>query len=251
MSDNMTEAELLSTDRDSLLESLSFDLMSDNIQNQILYNTTSTVDFMDVVKRKFNAILELPEVDDEDRVELKFQMVDFCNDLIGMIANSHNLFINLVSEDYESYMKLLDTLYNFLVLSRYSTVERFLINYINENKLQLIETLDIGDDKRKDITTLSNKKKNINKDNICILSNIDAVIQFIQHGLLVSPLEFIDIVSDGEYYAETLREYYEDGTVVGDFANSLLNCVLSDDYDTSEITRIRNNIRISLYEEEI
>lgn len=249
MVDNMVRAEILSTDRDSLLESLSFDLMSDNIQNQILYNNTSTVDFMDVIKRKFDTILNMQEVEDEDKVEIKYQMIEFCNDLIGMIADTHNLFINLLSEDYESYMELLDTLYNFFVLNRFVTVEKFLINYINQNKLQLIEAMDIGDDKRKDITTLSNKKKNISKNNIYILSNIDQVIRFIHYSQLVNPMEFIETILDGEYYTEQIKEYYIEGTISGDFTVSLLNSVLSDDYDTSEVTRIRNNIRISLYEE--
>lgn len=235
------------TDLESLLESLSLDLMENNIDMQISCQISSTTDFLSTVFSKFRYILNMDDIVDEDKMEIRFQIIDFCDELIAKIANNYELVVNEISDDYESKIELLDTLYNFFILNRYGNVERFLINYINKNKEELIEILQI-DDKNKDITSISNKKKNISRENICMLSQLTEVINFIRTNQVVDAMEFINIINEGEYYTDKLIQYYDNYTLAGDFTQILLNEVLDDDYDTSELSRIRNNVRISLYE---
>lgn len=244
--DYNTTLETDKTDLESLLESLSLDLMKDNILQQINYQTTSTTDFMSTIFAKFKVILEQDWIDDDNKREIRFQMCDFCDELILSISNHYNLFINQISDDYESKIEIVNTLYNFFVLNRFDNIERFFIAYINKYKNELIETLDI-DDKSKDITSISNKKKNLSRENVCILSNITEIINFIKNNNTVDPVEFMELINDGEYYTDRLITYYQDAEIAGDYINILLSEVLNDDYDESEISRIRNNIRISFY----
>ncbi len=237
----------VSTDLETLLESLSFDLMKDNIIMQIENQIPSTTDFLSTVISKFRYILEMDGIADDGIREIRYQIVDFCDELINKITSAYSLGINQVSDDYETKIEILETLYNFLIISRVSNTERFILSYINRYKDQIIETMGL-DDKNKDITSFSAKKKNISRENICILSQLTEVINFIRQNHVVDPIEFISLINDGELYTDRLLQYYQDSTIFGDFTGILLNDVLDDDYDNGEIARIRNNIRIALYE---
>lgn len=246
MYDTTDILETESLDTESLLSSLSLDLITDNIMCQVNNYTTSTTDFLDTVKRKFDAILADDMIDDDDKSNLKYEMVEFCSRIIADISNVYNIAVNMISDDYETAIKLLSTLYNFLVLNKFSNVEKFLINYIKSNKMHLIETLDL-DDKAKDITSIANRKKNMDKYDVCILSCVTEITNFIVNGNFIEPEEFIQYIDDGEIYISYMRDYYADMTISGNFANTLLHTVVSDGYDGSEVTRIRNSIRTAFY----
>lgn len=232
---------------ESLLESLSLDLMKDNISRQIQYESSSTTDFLSTIISKFRVILEMDGIDDDDMREVRFQMVEFCDELITEISGHYELFMTELPDDYDTKIEILETLYNFFVLNRFSNVEKFLINYINKNKSELIEALGI-DDKSKDITSMSNKKKNITRENVCILSSMTEIINHIRSNIHIGELEFINTINDGEYYADKLGEYYTNAEIAGNFTSILLNEVLDDAYDSNELARIRNDIRIAFYE---
>lgn len=235
-------------DRRSLLEALSLDLIKDSIDNQINYSLPSTTDFLSTVLSKFNYILSMEDIDDEDKAEVKFQIIDFCEDLIVDISNKFNIFIDHTNNDYESSIKLLSTLYNFLVLNRSNNVERFLINYIHKNKHELVETLGLSPDKKDIISFAANKQDEIDKDSVCMLASMTQVINFITSTNIIEPTEFLETINDGEYYTNNMIDYYSDCTISGSFIGVLFNDVLDDDYDSNELTRIRNNIRISFYQ---
>ena len=242
------QLESETVDRESILESLSLDLMKDNIEQQIDYTVQSTTDFLSIVLTKFNVILSTEEIDEDDKQEAKFLMIDFCEELIGKISKKFNLFIDETSMDYESMIKMLYTLYNFFIINRCNNVEKFLINYITKNKKNLIDVMGLSDNDNKDITTIANKKKNLPKENIVVLSALTQIVDFIRLNHIVEPLEFIETVNDGECYTSYLKDYFETATISGDFIAIMLNEVLDEDYDCSEVTRIRNNIRLSLYD---
>lgn len=242
--EDILETEGLETE--SLLSSLSLDLMTDNMMYQIYNQTSSTTDFFHIVRMKFNAIVEDERIDNEDKSNIKYEIVEFCSRLIAEISNVYNIAVNLVSDDYATAISILDTLYNFFVLNKYSNVEKFLINYIKTNKMNLIDTLNIND-RGKDVTSIANRKKNLDKYDVCILSCITEITNFIVNGNFVEPQEFFDYIDDGEIYISSMRRYYEDMTICGNFVNTLLHTMASDGYDGSEVTRIRNSIRTAFY----
>lgn len=230
------------SESETLLEALSLDLMKSNIEQQIRYIIPTTTDFLGTVFNKFRLILEMDEIEDDDKREMRYQMVDFCDNLIDDIAIQYNLCVNEISDDYDHKMELLEAMYNFFVINRVNNIERFLIGHINSHKRDLIEALGI-DDKSKDITSMSNKKKNISKENICVLSHIQEMIDFIRQEGIVSSEEFLEQVNDGEYYTEIIHGYFRDCTLGGNFVPILLNEVLDAAYDSVESARIRNTVR--------
>ena len=128
MNDVCTVLEQEAFDRESLLESLSLDVMTDNILLQLDGCFHSTLDYLSIVITKFKTILAYDGIDEEDKSEIKHQIIDFSDTLSQDIANRYNLGVNMVFDDYESHLNLLDTLYNFFILNRFSIVEDFIVS---------------------------------------------------------------------------------------------------------------------------
>lgn len=245
--DEREDLRLDLNDRRSLIESLSLDLITDSVNKQIEYTLGSTTDFLTTAFDKFRMILDMEDIDEEDRQDLKYQMIDFCEDLIRSIGNKFDLFVDHTSMDYESIMQLLYSMYNFFVLNRANNVEKFLINYIHQNKLAIIDSLGLSYDAIKDITGYSNKKKNINKDDIVVLSSLTSIIDFVTKNNIIDPMEFLETIDDGEIYVSNIINYFNSAVISGNFVNILFNDILNDDYDSNELSKIRNDLRISFY----
>lgn len=242
--DTINELNQDSLDKESLLASLSLDLMTDSIKQQIDGYVESPTDFLGIVLQKFNVILEDETISQEDKSEVKFQMIDFCQTIITEIANKYNMLINLLEDGYEAHTELAETLYNFFVLNRYENAEQFLIQYIKNNIDTLSDALDIHDN-GKDVTTMAHKQMNLPKPNIIILSHVTDIIGYIRRDACIENEEMLNTLDVGEYYVNELLNYCTDGTISGNFVQPLLNDALGDDYDNMEFVRIRNNIRIA------
>lgn len=234
------------TNLDDLLNALGLSLTTDNIRKQINNETSSTINFLEEVRGKFDNFLVEETIDEEDKTEIKLQMMDFCEDLIQQIVDEYGLFLNVISDDYETLLSILDILYNFFILNRYQNVEDFIIQYIEINKVPLSESIE-NDDKIKDVTTISNRKKNFDPLDVFILSHINEIINFIKNSGVIDSHEFINTINDGELYISKIANLFDDGTLYGNFVPRLLQVVLGEEYDSNEATRIRNSIRTSFY----
>lgn len=232
---------------DTVFDTLSLDMMTDNINSQINCELNSDTDFIEIVFGKFNMILENRMNYDEDDVQdLKIQINDFCHDIISRISDKYNLICNFNYMDESlSYMTVLESLYNFFVLDKYSNVENFLIQYISSNSALLAEELNIPTDDIEDITTASNKQRQLDPNIIVVLSHIEDTLDLIRNSYDIDPLTFIDTVDDGGVHVSNIREYVESGELMGDFIRPLLNDVITDYSDYSS-TKIRADIRTAL-----
>lgn len=236
------ETQQDSFDLGSLLNSLSLDVVSDNITLQINGKFDSDIDFLGIATDKFHTILEYDKVEPEIKSELKEQMIGICDRFTGMITDKFNLAPNMLFDDYQNRLNLLETLYHFFVLKEYDNVKTFIISYIEQNKKALIESLRT-EEVEKDITTLANQKRNLSEEDIFILSHEDSIINYIRRGDFITSEEFLATLPDSGEATELLN-YLNEGTLAGNFVNVMLNEVLGSDYDNGAITRIRSDIRI-------
>lgn len=231
---------------DGVFDTLSLDIMTDNINSQINCEIDSNMDFIEIVFGKFNMILEnRPNYDDDDVQDLKVQINDFCHDIISRISDKYNLICNFNYMDESlSYMTVLESLYNFFVLDKYANVESFLISFISSHSESLANELNISPD-ADDITTSSNKQRQLDSNIVTVLSHIDDTLEIIRNMYDIDPFEFINAVDDGGIHVSNIREYFETGELMGDFVRQLLNDVITDYSDYSS-TKIRANIRTAL-----
>lgn len=229
---------------ESLLDSLSLGVMRDNIIHQIKGSIDSQQNFLSIVIEKFENIIQ--NVDDDSVArELKVEISDFCKNLITEISNQYNLIFDDYYETSMEYVEMLSVLYNFFILRKKEYVTNFLIEYIRNNKQHLMDSFgsDEEDKPLADITTVSNKKKNIQKDNVWILSNVNAIINFIT-TVDIEFTEFLNTINDGDFYISKLIDYVDDCKIGGDIVSQYIGN-MTNDYSSPHSTEIRNSVRLA------
>jgi hypothetical protein len=218
---------------DMLLDSLSLEVMESSILDQIREGN-SRRDFLETVLAKFKAINEHAE-DDAAR-GIRSEMVDWANSLIHAIINQYHLGYNNLDEDSLDSLDILEALYNFFVIEKRENTIEFFKKYIDIHKKEIAEHMGLNA-RSGDITTMANRKKNIAKDNVPILSNLDEVIQFIASGAGITSEEFLDVIDDGDFYTASVIGYFNDGMLCGDFFN---------EYIRGEVGTYADNISMEL-----
>lgn len=225
---------------EEILDSLSLELMRDNIYQQIYDELPPSRDFMSIVINKFNFIIENGEFDDDIKTAVKTEIVEFCDKIIDYITDKFNLGYN---EIYGDETEVAEMLYQFFVVKRPSNTQTFVMQYIEDNKSDIVEQL--GLEKGSDVVFSSLSKKITDPDTIKIIANVDAVINYII-DLQIPANEFLEVLSvEGDYYTQKMIDYMEEETVVGDFASEYMHGILSE-YDSDYASQIRNDIRVQL-----
>lgn len=232
--ENMNVEEISTRTADDLLEELELPVIEGSIRDQIQSGFQTSRDFLGVVLEKFQAINEHAE-DDAAR-GIRSEIVDWANSLIHVIVDKYDLAYNALDEDSLETLDLLEALYNFFVLQKRENTIEFYKRYIDIHKREIIDQMDLTA-KGGDITTIANKKKNIQKDNIPILSNLDEVIRFVVERADVSTDEFLEVLRDGDFYIEAVIEYFEDQTLIGEIVK---------EYVSSEVGAYSDDISMEL-----
>ena len=237
LTDSLRE-EMAGQTIEEILDSLSLELMRDNIYQQIYEELPPNRDFMSVVLDKFNFIIENGEFDDDVKAIVNTEITDFCNKIINYIVDKFDLAYN---ELEGSEKEIAEMMYQFFVVQRPENTKTFMIQYIDENKADIIDQL--GLEKGSDVVFSSLSKKISDPDNIKIIANVDAVINYII-GLQIPAEDFLEILStDGGYYTQQLMDYMEEQTILGNFVSEYIQGIL-DEYDSDYASQIRNDIRI-------
>lgn len=223
---------------EELLDSLSLEIMKDNIKQQIYGELDSQRDFLDTVLSKFDFIVRNGDFDDDTIETLRTEIHDFCSDVINNIVDRYNL---MYEEQPSSVMDIANVLYHFFVLNKEDIVKNFIIGYIESNKRDIVDALSL--DKGSDVTSIASSYVTSDTDDIKIVSNVDAVIQYIL-SLNMSTEDFLDVICcEGEYYTNQFKEYVDCDILNGSFVSEYLSEVI-DNYDSMFSTDIRNEIRI-------
>lgn len=238
-------SELLnSQSTELLLNELSLDLMKDNIIDQIRSNDFDTpqTDFCSILINKYYTIIRNPD-NVEFIQEINFEMIDFCTDIINELNDKMDLMINHPLDSL-TVIQLMKTLYDFFIIRRKEYVFEFFKNYITYNRDSLITALDLSE-KSKDVTTMANRKRNINKAMIPIISNIQEVMDYIITST-ISVDELFNIINDGDVIILNMMNYISEFVIVGNFANDFISDLIGD-YSDDLTSSIRNNLRYAFY----
>lgn len=230
---------------EELLDSLTLGVMRDSISQQIQGIIPSQQNFLSIVTEKFT-IIDNNVVDPDIKREVSYEMVDFCRSLVLEIVDLYGLCYQDDHGESKRIIDILNVLYNFFILRAEEFIGNFLIRYIEKNKEQLLQDVVVYASDAptiESVTTKSNEKKSISKDNIWLLSHMDSVINYIA-SLQIDPIEFLEIINDGDYYIEQLISYYEEDLLMGDFSAQYIKRFV-DEYESERSTEIRNTVRLA------
>lgn len=211
--EGMEVVTIASRTADDLLEELELSIMETSIRDQIQNGFNTSRDFLSTVLNKFTAIND--HADDDSARGIRSEMVDWANSLINAVVNQYDLGYNNLDNESLEVLDVLEAMYHFFVLDRHTNVIEFYKQYIDIHKREIAEQMNLSA-KNGDITTMANKKKNIHKDNIPILSNLDEVIQFVSTTAGVTTNDFLSIIDDGDYHTAMIASYFDDGMLCGE-----------------------------------
>lgn len=197
---------------ESALSELSFDLIKENIREQI-HNLDSNIDYINPIEDRFNVILE-EFGEDEDIVRAASEtMHNLYNFILEEIAESFDIDINIDAISLDALPETTNSIYQFLVLKARKNITKFYAKYIIKNKKGLIEPY-IGE-KRKDILSSVLKKQTKNKDDIIILSKSPSIFKAIVSNMDFDSETLISFVADNEYYAIVMKNLIDSDIIMG------------------------------------
>ena len=220
---------------EELLDTLSLNVMRDNIQTQIENINSSDRDFMSIVKDKFGVIKE-GDYDSDTMRKIIDEIDKFYNEVVNPIVSK----FNLAYSSSEDLGEVAEVLYNFFVIERKSNTEKFIESYIDGNMESIIESL--GLDKSNDVATISMARKSKDTKSILIAANINTVIDYIL-DLDISSEYFLDVLSaEGDYYVSAMVDYANAGEIDGHYPSLYMKEILSE-YDSDYASEIRTSLR--------
>ena len=221
---NDEEYELCSdTEIDLLIADLPIDLLKEQIKAQINNPLYTNVNYIETVVDKFR-LLSDEYGDNEDAMK---NINNFINDFFLFIINNiderFGLDINVDESCPQEVMETGLVLYNFLILRYKKNITRFLYKFIMKNKKRLVEEFESN--KKKDVTSISLKKKIKNKDDVLILSNLPYIINHIL-DLEIEPLDFLEYSSSKNLYEGLyIITLIEEGNLIGNFVEKYLEVI--------------------------
>ena len=241
---NPNETEI--QDIEDILEQLNFETVKVNILDQINGNLDTGRDFLGVLLSKINTIM-----DSLSDASLKRQITDevcsFCDDISREIISKYNLSCSLLN-DIDIGQDVLETLYGFFIQYHDLYVKTFLIEYIRLNKNDIVHLLGL-DINSGDITTAANKKKLGSGVNVAIISNIDAVFDYIKYSAPINPIEFVTTIDDGDVVISSMLDYLETYQITGNFITQYLEESLDED-SSEQALNIKNDVQVALYSDQ-
>ena len=234
-----------STEMETLLAELPFDLIKESIIDQINDPVNSSTNYIDVILDKCELYKEEFK-DNEDLIsELNEKLLDF---LVSIMSNINDKFqLGLDIETISSYSNAVEigtSIYKYFILRYHKNIIRFFTKYIFNNKKSICDYYNESTNQKKDVSTLAYKKHIKNPEDLCIITNLPSIIKYIIN-LDIEPIDFLELSANSENYDVCIiKELVNSGRLIGNFVPAYINlCVDSHDYILDELhTDIRLKI---------
>lgn len=232
----------------SLLAELPFELIKQNIIDQINDPVSTHVNYIDVIIDKCSAFKELHSEDEDLIRELNDKINDFFIFIITKIDNKFDLGLDINSIASSTEIVTVGVvLYEYFILRYIKNISKFITKFIIKNKKSIAENY--SDVTKKDVSTLAFKKQIKNKDDLTIITNLPSIIKYI-FNLEIEPEYFIDFSAGADNYeASVIKSLIANGKLVGNFVREYMSLSINDhDYILDEIQtdikiRIMKNIK--------
>lgn len=196
-----------------LLTDLPIELIKENVNSQ-LSKIYGTVNYLNIVSDKLQLIEE--QYDDPD---IKRRVNDirneFFKEIIDIITEKFDINVNIDYSDAYQTENIAMDLYEFFIVENRKNTYKFLLNYIKENKKDIVETLNLSKPK-KDVTTMSVRKK-LKSIDVKIISNLYEVVDYIVN-IGVGDDEFLEYSRNS-----SILDMYSNNTISGDIAAEFLS----------------------------
>lgn len=227
-----------------LAEEMTSNLIKESISHQIRQPLSTRTNFVSSLEDIYYHADYLANGDEDRREELRNHAIKFFQYTLEEMNDVYELGYDIESiESPDVLISHTVALYNFLILRYKKNMCKFLYSYIKKNKKTLVELFkDVA--KRKDITTISLKKKYKNKENILLVSNLSTIIKYIL-SLEIDAYDFILYAEGDEYYEGSVVLELAESQVISDNFTNYYKTLIIDEYE-SVLDEIQNEVKIKI-----
>jgi len=234
-----------STEIETLMAELPFDLIKESILEQIDDPVNSSTNYIDIIIDKCEVYKEEYKDNEELINELNKKLTDFFIFIMENINNKFNLGLDIDTISlYTNAVEIGESIYKYFILRYTKNITKFFTKYIFKHKTEICEYYSDANNQKKDVSTLAYKKQIKNQEDLCILTNLSSIIKYII-TLEIEPDEFIELSAGHDNYdATVIKNLISSGKLIGDFVEPYIElCVDTHDYILDELhTDIRLKI---------
>lgn len=228
---------------DNLVAELPFDLLKENILEQIDDPVANHVNYMETIITKCKIFKEQFSDDPDVVRQVDDSLYEFISFIINKINDRFDLGIDLnAGFTYDDMIVYGSAIYSYFILRYKKNITKFVINYINTHESNLIEYY--GDKNKKDVSTLVYKKQIKRPEMLPIITNLQSIINFII-GLDIEPIEFVELSMNGSNYeANVVKRLIDNNIITGDFVRMYVDiCIDDHEYIVDDIyTKIKTKL---------
>lgn len=208
----------------NILESFDEDNLQDIFRHQIIDDdgyTDLKINHLAPLFRSYQRVNNMPDVDEDDLENLNGKFHRICLAILNYISSKYNISFdtNWLETNYSKLAPITMCMYQFFVLDIFKIILNALNNYISKNINDLYDAFSLSANS-KDVTTITNMK-----------------IMDLKYAVIVSTLydvtDYSFTMMDNESFLDYLEKLYtpaiiihrliDDGTITGDFANTIAN----------------------------
>lgn len=194
-------------------------LLEEDIKLQLQNPFDSTVNCVKSFEEQVTEALKEEELDSDDIRTIKAELVSFYSSIIELISEKYQLECDTESlagsKNIEELGDICEAMYSFFVLKLKKNIKNSLLNYILENRDEIATALDYLK-KKKDVTTISLRKKIEDPDASMIVSNIVEVVGHIK-SLDISMDKMIQYLDIDLYNNSIINDLMTDCVIRSDF----------------------------------
>lgn len=188
-------------------------LLEEDIKQQLEDPFDANVNCIEAFNQQVKEVLTDSDIDTDDIKTIKDERLSFYTGIIELISEKYRLDCDtetIASKNLEEVSDICEAMYSFFVLKLKKNIKNMMLNYALSNKKEICKNLDYLK-KKKDVTTMSLRKKIEDPDISTIASNIQEVLNYIK-SLDIDMTEMIQYI-DLDLY---------NNSVINDLMNSAI-----------------------------
>lgn len=157
-------------------------LLEEDIKQQLSDPFDANVNCVETFNQQVEEILSGEDIDSDDAKIIRGEKLSFYTGIIELISDKYHLECDtetIAAKNLEEVSDICEAMYTFFVLKLKKNIKNMMLNYIMSNKKEICKSLDFLR-KKKDVTTMSLRKKIEDPDISTIASNIQEVLNYIK-----------------------------------------------------------------------
>lgn len=213
------------------------ELIEQALTLQINNSFSSASDYVETFNEQIESLLQEENTSIEDNASIRTSCLDFYCEVINLISDKFDLDADadtIRDKGYEFCKNACEAMYSFFIIRYKKNIKNIYSGFIIKNIKHIVAELE-SCRKKKDVTTVSIKKKVADSNMALIISNLDYAIGYVS-ALDLTMLEFIQYLNLDRYDIDMIN-------------NLMLLSIINSGYQDTYFAPIKKSYHDEAYDE--